>query len=129
MKAHLALIACAAIVACTRSPSNDFATVPPRAGTATVAASAPPPPPDPPASRLLPPPEALTDPLITARIKASLLADPAMRGSDISVDTTHGVVALTGVVPSQEQAAIASAHAQRQDGVMRVDNHLSTPLK
>jgi hypothetical protein len=28
-------------------------------------------------------------------------------------------------VKSQEQTAIASAHAQRQDGVMRVDTHLS----
>jgi hypothetical protein len=29
-------------------------------------------------------------------------------------------------VKSQEQAAIASAHARCHDGVMRIDNHLST---
>jgi len=49
-----------------------------------------------------------------------------MTGSDVSVNTDHGVVMLTGSVKSQEQSAIASAHAQRQDGVMRVDTHLAT---
>jgi osmotically-inducible protein OsmY len=49
-----------------------------------------------------------------------------MSGADVSVNTDHGVVTLTGNVKSQEQTAIASAHAQRQDGVMRVDNHLTT---
>jgi hyperosmotically inducible periplasmic protein len=53
------------------------------------------------------------------------LADSAMAGADVSVNTDAGVVTLTGTVKSQEQAAIASAHAQHYDGVMRVDNHLS----
>ena len=35
------------------------------------------------------------------------------------------VLTLAGLVKSPEQTAIASAYAQRQDGVMRVDNHLS----
>lgn len=104
--------------------------MPSRADAATVATrSAGPDAPASQPSRLLPPPEALTDPVITGRIKASLITDPAMMGSDVSVNTTHGVVDLTGIVASQEQLAIASAHAQRQDGVMRVDNHLSIPLK
>jgi osmotically-inducible protein OsmY len=51
-----------------------------------------------------------------------------MAGSDVSVNTDRGVVSLTGVVKSQEQAAIASGHAQRQDGVMRVDNMLAANL-
>ena len=79
-------------------------------------------------SRLLPPPETLTDPFITARIRTAILADPAMAGSDVSVDTHQGVVSLAGQVASQEQAGIASAHAQRQDGVMRVDTHLAATL-
>ncbi len=66
--------------------------------------------------------------MISGKIRAGILTDPAMTGADISVNTTHGVVELTGVVASQEQVAIASAHAQRQDGVMRVDNHLALPL-
>jgi hyperosmotically inducible protein len=70
--------------------------------------------------------DALSDGAITARIKAELLADPAMAGADVSVNTDGGVVVLTGTVNSQEQAATASALAQRSDGVMRIDNHLAT---
>jgi hyperosmotically inducible protein len=63
--------------------------------------------------------------VITGRIKASLLTDPALAGSDVSVNTDHGVVNLTGTVRSHEQQAIASAHAQSQDGVMRIESHLA----
>jgi len=70
--------------------------------------------------------DAISDKVITGRIKAGILGDPGMSGADVSVNTDHGVVTLTGNVKSQEQTAIASAHAQRQDGVMRVDNHLTT---
>jgi hyperosmotically inducible periplasmic protein len=69
--------------------------------------------------------DALTDTMISGRIKAAILTDPAMTGADISVNTDHGVVSLTGTVKSHEQTGVASAHAQRQDGVMRVDSHLS----
>jgi osmotically-inducible protein OsmY len=69
--------------------------------------------------------DAISDTMISGRIKAELLSDPGMTGSDVSVNTDHGVVVLTGSVKSQEQTAIASAHAQRQDGVMRVDTQLA----
>ena len=69
--------------------------------------------------------DTLTDTVITGKIKAAILTDPGMTGSDVSVNTDRGVVALAGSVKSQEQIAIASAHAQRQDGVLRVDNHLA----
>ena len=69
--------------------------------------------------------DALSDTVLSGRIKAAILTDPGMTGADVSVNTDHGVVTLTGTVKSQEQTAIASAHAQRQDGVMRVDSHLS----
>jgi osmotically-inducible protein OsmY len=72
--------------------------------------------------------DAVTDSIISSRVKAGILADPGMTGSDVSVNTDHGVVSLTGIIKSQEQAAIASAHAQRQDGVMRVDNQLAVNL-
>jgi osmotically-inducible protein OsmY len=74
----------------------------------------------------LPPREALADTAITSRIKSEILGDPAMQGADVSVNTDRGVVVLAGLVKSPEQTAVASAHAQRQDGVMRVDNHLAT---
>ena len=70
--------------------------------------------------------EALSDTAITGRVKAAILTDPALAGTDISVNTDSGVVTLTGTVKTQEQAAIASVHAQGHDGVMRIDNHLST---
>ena len=69
--------------------------------------------------------EAITDPGITGRIKSSLATDPDMAGADVSVNTDRGVVSLAGTVRSHEQTGIASAHAQRQDGVVRVDNHLA----
>ena len=69
--------------------------------------------------------DSLHDTVITGKIKAAILTDPGMTGADVSVNTDKGVVALAGSVKSQEQIAIASAHAQRQDGVLRVDNHLA----
>jgi osmotically-inducible protein OsmY len=70
--------------------------------------------------------DAVSDAMITARIRAAIATDPGMAGADVSVNTDGGVVSLTGTVKSQEQAAFASAHAQRYDGIMRVDSHLST---
>ena len=81
--------------------------------------------PAPVATPSLPSREAISDTVITAKVKASLLADPGMAGADVSVNTDHGIVILAGSVKSHEQTGIASAHAQRQDGVMRVDNQLS----
>lgn len=72
----------------------------------------------------MPSPEALTDSAITNRILAALQGDPAMRGADVSINTDKGVVVLSGTVKSHEQTGVASAHAQSQDGVLRVDNHL-----
>ena len=127
---RLLLVVLLLVAACTRQPSSEVSQLVPRGDAAPVQSrqAAQPERVAVPASRLLPPPEALTDPVITARIKAGLLTDPAMSGADVSVSTDHGVVSLTGLVSSQEQAAIASAHAQREDGVMRVDNHLAVNL-
>jgi osmotically-inducible protein OsmY len=75
-----------------------------------------------------PPPEAMTDAAISSRIGEALVGDPAMAGADVAVHTDKGVVMLSGTVKSYEQTGIASAHAQRQDGVLRVDNHLRPEL-
>ena len=69
--------------------------------------------------------DTLSDTVITGKIKAAILTDPGMTGADVTVNTDKGVVVLAGSVKSQEQTAIASAHAQRQDGVLRVDNQLA----
>ena len=82
-----------------------------------------------PARSSLPTSETLTDAVIGAKIRAALLADPAMAGADVSVNVEHGVVVLTGNVKSYEQAGVASAYAQRQDGVMRVDSQVGLALQ
>ena len=79
----------------------------------------------PPARPSLPSSEAISDAVIVAKIRAALFADPGMAGADVSVNAEHGVVILAGTVKSYEQAGIASAYAQRQEGVMRIDNQLS----
>lgn len=128
----LAALACVALLAgCQRR--HEEAASPPQPATGSAAATprsepaqAPAPPP---AAAQRIPHDAITDSVITARIKAGILSDPGMAGSDVSVNTDRGVVSLTGIIKSQEQAAIASAHAQRQDGVMRVDNQLAVNLQ
>jgi hyperosmotically inducible protein len=71
-----------------------------------------------------PAPEVVSDAFITGAVRAAMMGDPGLQGSDVSVNTSHGVVSLTGRVKSLEQAAIAAAHAEGEDGVMRVDNTL-----
>ena len=111
---------------------SDIVTAGSPAPTPTAASEEQPAPPAPakpaaiaPVTRSLPSLDGISDAAITARITAGLASDPAMAGSDVSVNTDNGVVHLAGLVKSQEQVAIASAHAQGQDGVMRVDDHLS----
>jgi hypothetical protein len=125
--AGVLVLAAFALAACDRVPGPRLAgadsgprALPSRAATETAAA---PPAPAPVAPQA--PAELLSDGVLAARIKAGLLTDPAMAGSDVSVNIDHGIVHLTGNVASREQAAIASAHAQREDGVMRIDNDLA----
>lgn len=128
-----ALLAATAIVACERpqagrasSPERFAGTDTRNGGTAPAVEQAQPPTTSPPpVAAPYPPAEALSDTAITGRIRSAILTDPAMGGAEISVNTDGGVVVLAGVVKSQEQTAIASAHAQRQDGVLRVENHLT----
>ena len=99
-----------------------------RAAPTSPPQSAPPAPPVAPERVVMPAPEALSDAAITGRIESALRADPAMAGADVSINTDRGVVVLSGTVKSHEQTGVASAHAQRQDGVLRVDNHLMPAL-
>lgn len=126
--AAAASLAIAALGGCARAESPGFdAQAATRVAMANPAPRPAEEPPAPPAAepRPLPSRESLSDTVISARVKASLLSDPAMSGSDVSVNTDHGVVNLSGRVKSQEQAAIATSHAQRPDGVMRIENHLA----
>ncbi len=67
----------------------------------------------------------LSDAAITARIKAKLLADSSMNGSDVNVDTAEGQVTLSGRVTSPGQKATAEKAALDTAGVRRVVNNLT----
>jgi hyperosmotically inducible periplasmic protein len=106
-------------------PAPSDAAAPPAAQPEAAQAPASP---APPAASTVPR-DGLSDTVITARTKAAILSDPGMTGADVSVNTDRGVVSLTATIKSVEQSAIASAHAQRQDGVLRIDNHLAANLQ
>jgi hyperosmotically inducible protein len=70
---------------------------------------------------------AITDTAITAKVKAQFVGDKRLKGSDISVTTTNGVVSLTGSAPSSDAATTAKQLASSVDGVKSVDNQVNTP--
>lgn len=61
---------------------------------------------------------------ITAKAKAVLVDDEAIKSTDISVETHQGVVTLSGFVDSQEQAEKAVALVQKVEGVKSVSDKL-----
>jgi hyperosmotically inducible protein len=67
----------------------------------------------------------VSDTLVTGKVKAAIGADSGMKDADISVKTENGVVTLDGTVKSQDQVTLASALAQRQEGVSRVENQVA----
>ncbi len=64
--------------------------------------------------------DATADTRITAAIKARLLANRALSGLSISVNTTDGVVTLSGSVPAAEDIGKAMVVALDTDGVKQV---------
>ena len=61
---------------------------------------------------------------ITAKAKAALVDDDAIKSTDISVKTHQGVVTLSGFVTSQDQAEKAVAVVQKIEGVKSVSDTL-----
>src|SRR5436190_5995916 len=57
---------------------------------------------------------------ITAAIKAKLFAQPGVSAMNINVDTTDGLVTLSGNVSSHEEIAKAVKLAMETDGVQKV---------
>lgn len=64
--------------------------------------------------------DATADARATATIKAKLVADQALSALSISVNTTAGVVTLSGSVPSTEAISKAMLLAMETDGVKEV---------
>ena len=70
-------------------------------------------------------PDTLSDAWTTTQIYAKFFADPDIKGRNIDVDTTAGVVTLTGEVHSAAERTQAVAKARGTDGVTRVVDKLT----
>lgn len=68
---------------------------------------------------------AMDDSLITTKVKTALLADSAVKGTDISVQTDKGEVLLSGMVASRSQADRAIQIARNIEGVKSVNEKLT----
>lgn len=64
--------------------------------------------------------EGVTDGWITAKIQSRYFLDDDVKGRNINVDTTGGVVTLRGTVSSQTERSQALAIARNTDGVREV---------
>jgi hyperosmotically inducible protein len=62
------------------------------------------------------------DAMLTARVKARLIADPEINPFQIDVDTVDGTVTLNGMVDTDDQRAEAEKLASRTPGVTQVIN-------
>jgi hyperosmotically inducible periplasmic protein len=65
--------------------------------------------------------EVIDDTAITTKVKTGLFGDPMLSGFAISVETSRGVVSLTGIVNSAAERGRAIQIAQDVGGVRRVD--------
>jgi hyperosmotically inducible protein len=66
----------------------------------------------------------VTDAAITSAVKTKLLADTAVSGLKIDVDTSAGVVTLSGTANTRAESDRAAALARETNGVTRVVNNL-----
>jgi len=64
------------------------------------------------------------DTVITTKVKNALLADGAVKSSEISVQTVKGVVQLSGFVDTSDQRSAAKKDAWAIPGVKDVKNDL-----
>lgn len=69
--------------------------------------------------------EKIDDGVTTTKVKAALLADSQVKGTDISVTTMDGKVQLSGFVDSSAQADRAVQLARGIQGVTDVNNELT----
>lgn len=67
---------------------------------------------------------ALDDAQVTARVQAKYFVDDLVKGRRIDVDTTAGVVTLSGQVANEQERAQALRLARETEGVERVEDHL-----
>jgi osmotically-inducible protein OsmY len=65
------------------------------------------------------------DSTLTTKVKAALLTAKGMKSTDISVETSKGVVTLSGEVEKAGQVKRAGAIAAKVKGVKKVENKLT----
>jgi osmotically-inducible protein OsmY len=68
--------------------------------------------------------QAVDDGVVTAKVKAALVADPVTKAHQINVETFKGTVQLSGFVESDEARSRALQVARDIDGVKRVKDAL-----
>lgn len=68
--------------------------------------------------------EYIDDSVITSKVKAAILGDPATKVAEINVETYKGVVQLSGFVSSQASANRAVELARGVNGVSSVRNDM-----
>ena len=73
--------------------------------------------------------DATADARTTAAIKAKLLKEPGLSSLSISVDTSDGLVTLSGTANSHEEIAKAVTIALNTDGVRKVISTLQVKTK
>lgn len=64
--------------------------------------------------------QAVDDGVVTAKVKAALVADPMTKAHQINVETFKGTVQLSGFVETDEARSRALQLARDVDGVKRV---------
>jgi hyperosmotically inducible protein len=64
--------------------------------------------------------EAVDDGVVTAKVRAALVADPVTKAHQINVETFKGTVQLSGFVESDEARSRALQLARDVDGVKKV---------
>ncbi len=69
------------------------------------------------------------DTAVMARVMAALMEDPRTGRYSIEVASEHGVVTLSGVVPSEEVKRVAEEITKQQPGVVAVINELEVNPK
>jgi len=68
--------------------------------------------------------ESVDDGVVTAKVKAALVADPMTKAHQINVETFKGTVQLSGFVASRGDIDTAVATAQHVKGVKVVKNDM-----
>jgi len=67
----------------------------------------------------------IDDATITAKVKEAILADSQLKVLDVSVNSLHGTVTLSGAVDNKSQEAEAVRVAKMVNGVAMVKDNLS----